>query len=350
MSIKSVIRRNIKARARDMLRGSWGAAILIFVLVSLVTLGFNMLQMGLQSALGLSSVDEVMNNFEPSNVNELFDMFRMLSSSYILSLVMGVLAFLVMAPLSFGQTDWFMQLMSGTRQDVSYVFNWLGDGKKYLRSLMATFLVNLKSFLWMLPFTIISLASSLLFAVLLIGSADHLLGLYVVMFLLLLIFLIVGAVLMTIFLQRYLLVPYLSIRFPEMRMREVFRRSITMMNGHKGESLVFVLSFIGWYLLLLPSCGFITLYIYPYLTASKTLFAYYVMDTYSVQNSIEVVANGEGSGAAAVYELPNQLPENQPDTAQQNTSYDGSSPSVEGSEPNHTEPADGDENTNQNQE
>ncbi len=353
MSIKAVIRRNIKARARDMLRGSWGTAILILVLVLLVSLGFNMLQMGLQSAFGLYSVQEVIESYEPSNVYELFDMFRVLGPTYLLSFVMTVLIFFVMTPITFGVTDWFMQLMSGTKQDVSYVFNWLGDGKKYLRALGATFLVDLKSFLWMLPFTIVATASSLAVTVLLIGSADRMLGLYIVVFLLLMLFLIAGAVLMAIFLQRYMLVPYLSIRFPEMRMREVFSRSVAMMKDHKAESFVLILSFIGWYLLLIPSCGFIMLYIYPYITASLALFAFYVMDSHSAQHP-EAGVPAAGDGGAAVYELPTRMPESQQDAApQEEDSYSGGGESVNGGEPpegESGEPASGENNeTDQNQ-
>ena len=67
----------------------------------------------------------------------------------------------------------------------------------------------------------------------------------------------------------YRLVPYILAEAPDMDAGEARRRSEEMMRGHKWESFVFDLSFLGWELLGLFTCGILLIfYVNPYRLAS----------------------------------------------------------------------------------
>ena len=67
----------------------------------------------------------------------------------------------------------------------------------------------------------------------------------------------------------YRLVPYILAEAPDMDAREARTRSEEMMKGHKWEAFVFDLSFIGWDLLCVCTCGILAIfYVNPYKFAS----------------------------------------------------------------------------------
>lgn len=63
----------------------------------------------------------------------------------------------------------------------------------------------------------------------------------------------------------YMMIPYLLAEHPEMSREEAFYKSREMMNGHKWEAFVLHLSFIGWWLLSILTCGILALFfVNPY--------------------------------------------------------------------------------------
>lgn len=63
----------------------------------------------------------------------------------------------------------------------------------------------------------------------------------------------------------YMMVPYILAENPGMNRKEAFLISKQMMNGQKWEAFVMDLSFIGWHLLSLFTCGLLTIfYVNPY--------------------------------------------------------------------------------------
>lgn len=74
----------------------------------------------------------------------------------------------------------------------------------------------------------------------------------------------------------YLMVPYILAENPGMNRKEVFAISKRMMNGQKMETLVLSLSFIGWDLLSVVTCGIAGIfYVVPYKEATfAELYAY----------------------------------------------------------------------------
>ena len=73
----------------------------------------------------------------------------------------------------------------------------------------------------------------------------------------------------------YAMVPYLIEDYPSLSWVEAMRTSRQMMDGHKWELLWLTLSFIGWILLAIVTCGIGLLWVYPYM---NTTFAHYYED------------------------------------------------------------------------
>lgn len=70
----------------------------------------------------------------------------------------------------------------------------------------------------------------------------------------------------------YAMVPYLLKDYPELEWREVLRTSREMMNGHKWDFFCLQLSFVGWALLAILTCGIGFLWLQPYMTAAEAAF------------------------------------------------------------------------------
>lgn len=67
----------------------------------------------------------------------------------------------------------------------------------------------------------------------------------------------------------YRMIPYLIIENPNMSYKEAFAKSKEMMMGNKWEAFVFDLSFLGWFLLNMLTCGILGIfYVNPYYYAA----------------------------------------------------------------------------------
>ncbi|MCR5337182.1 MAG: DUF975 family protein [Lachnospiraceae bacterium] len=68
----------------------------------------------------------------------------------------------------------------------------------------------------------------------------------------------------------YRMIPYLLAEHPEMTKKEVFAKSREMMSGNKWKAFVLDLSFIGWNLLSILTCGILSIfYVNPYINATN---------------------------------------------------------------------------------
>ncbi len=79
----------------------------------------------------------------------------------------------------------------------------------------------------------------------------------------------IGAI---IFGLAYAMVPFVIHDNPEIGVVDALRTSREMMKGHKGELFVLYLSFIGWFLLGMITCGIAFFWIQPYMYAAEAAF------------------------------------------------------------------------------
>ena len=53
---------------------------------------------------------------------------------------------------------------------------------------------------------------------------------------------------------------------------DVITQSQRLMHGHKWEYFCLQLSFIGWYLLVIMTCGIALIWVYPYIQTTNALY------------------------------------------------------------------------------
>ena len=70
----------------------------------------------------------------------------------------------------------------------------------------------------------------------------------------------------------YAMTPYILLDKPELSATDAITESRKMMNGHKMELFLLDLSFIGWILLSLLTCGILFFYVAPYMQAARAEF------------------------------------------------------------------------------
>lgn len=83
---------------------------------------------------------------------------------------------------------------------------------------------------------------------------------------------IAGAVVMVILSLRYSYVFILMVDHPELGAVDAFRESARLMEGNKGRLFYIYLSFIGWSILGMLSCGLGMLWVSPYMTQTSISF------------------------------------------------------------------------------
>ena len=67
---------------------------------------------------------------------------------------------------------------------------------------------------------------------------------------------------------------------PELSFNEAIERSMAMMEGYKMRYFLLSLSFFGWIVLAIISCGILSLWVNPYISATNAHFYEYVKEEY----------------------------------------------------------------------
>ncbi len=70
----------------------------------------------------------------------------------------------------------------------------------------------------------------------------------------------------------YAMTPYILVDNPELSADQAIRRSREMMNGRKFDLFYLYLSFIGWYILALITCGIGLFWLIPYMKTAQAAF------------------------------------------------------------------------------
>lgn len=70
----------------------------------------------------------------------------------------------------------------------------------------------------------------------------------------------------------YAMVPFLLKDYPELEWRDLLRTSREMMKGHKMDFFLLQLSFIGWIIVCILTCGIGLIWLLPYQSAAEAAF------------------------------------------------------------------------------
>ncbi|MBO7445457.1 MAG: DUF975 family protein [Bacteroidales bacterium] len=88
----------------------------------------------------------------------------------------------------------------------------------------------------------------------------------------------------------YSMWPFIAHDHPELTIKEVLERSRVLMQGHKGELFTLYLSFIGWFLLCIPTLGLGLFFLIPYIYMSQYHFYESIRYELDEEPEIEPVA------------------------------------------------------------
>ena len=153
----------------------------------------------------------------------------------------GNLWYLVMLPLSWGITVFFLGIARGEAMSYGQLF----DGfKDYGRIFTTTFLAGLYMVLWSMLFVIPGVIKG----------------------------------------YSYMMTPYILKDNPEMKNNEAIEKSMEMMDGHKMDLFLLDLSLIGWAILSMITLGIGFLFFYPY---QYTAHAHFYEDLKKEQEAFE---------------------------------------------------------------
>lgn len=89
---------------------------------------------------------------------------------------------------------------------------------------------------------------------------------------------------------RYMMAPYILAENPEISVMEAINRSKKMMDGHKGELFVLLLSLIGWAVFAILTCGIGLLFFIPYREAIVGQYYVSLRDSQNTAAETEVTA------------------------------------------------------------
>ena len=154
-----------------------------------------------------------------------------LSTNALLGMIGCALTILITLPLSFGYEVAFLRHVRGEEDD-ELVVRPFQAFKSYGRYLGTSLLMALFVFLWSL-------------------------------------LLIVPGIIKA---YSYAMTPFIMVDHPELDADDCIEKSKAMMKGYKWDYFVFCLSFIGWGLLVLPTCGLILIWLVPYMTVAETIY------------------------------------------------------------------------------
>lgn len=211
----------IKQMARQNLKGNWGAAIIMLVLIGIVN---------------CSIVTS-----------------RLSDQGYTLSLVFLIITY----PLVFGYITFFANVARNNDPKLKDI--WAGFRKgNFLRSIVIDFLISLCIALA----TVLDIQCEYLFVINGIGIAS--VGYLILMLLLL----IPEIILLLAVSMRH----YVAIDNPEMSAFKCIRESRRLMKGHKRQLFCLEMSFIGWIFVSVFTFGILLIWIIPWIEEAKAVF------------------------------------------------------------------------------
>ena len=263
-------RAELKSKAKENLQGGYWALVVMALIMQFLSGGGG----GGSSSGGSSSSEELSESIDSIGssseaLTALFVILGIVGSIILVALIAGtLLSLFVYNPLIVGVQRYFV---TATYKDATFNdYNCLSHGFKkgvYLNVVKVMFFRGLYTFLWSLLFIIPGIIKS----------------------------------------YEYRMIPYILAENPTISTEDAFRLSKEMMDGNKFDTWVLELSFLGWHILSVFTCGLLSIfYVNPYMYMTytqlyETLKHRASMDYYDHS----IAGNGYAySGAANTYGNP----------------------------------------------
>ena len=227
--------KSIRERARNALNGNWGIAIIAALVASIFgangsggSLNFNFDQSDFESLKGTefeNLTKEIELIFEQYGTVILAFLAGFITFGLIISVIMFCLGSIV----NVGYRKFNLDLIDGKKPSVGTLFTYF---KHWKNAILANLLSTLYIFLWSLLCLIPGIIAG----------------------------------------YKYAMVSYILAENPNLGPKEALDKSANMMDGHKMDLFCLYLSFIGWHLLCILSCGIGYIWLTPYINASVADF------------------------------------------------------------------------------
>ncbi len=285
------LRKLCKRNGIRCLYNNWGKAVAIVLLLLATGLLFTMIELIINLLLGIPAVIDPQNDGYYLNNLPNTSILAM-----ILTCIMTLGSFLVMAPLNLGITGWYYGLSQGESPEVLSIFNTFSS-RNYFRALTLKIHLWGRKIIWaLIYFTLpaaIAAASiwlmghSVFYMDLNLGYAISICGLFFAGLLAMLM-----AVLYAVHIQKYFLAEYYVVN-ENCGVWEAIKKSRHASRGKRGEIFLFRLSFLPFFLL----CIFVipTLYVLPYYGISSMLYARVLMEQHYRSTQLVPVENKEAA-------------------------------------------------------
>lgn len=154
---------------------------------------------------------------------------------------------LVVIPLSLGYINYFLMFIKRQKPEISNLFD--GYKKSFGNSIIASLLMGIYIFLWSLLLIVPGIIKSFSYAMTFYIIADN----------------------------------------PSISALDAIKKSEAMMEGHKWDYFVLELSFIGWMILSLFTCGVGVIFLNPYMETAKVHFYLTLKENFEEKNDESVI-------------------------------------------------------------
>ena len=217
--------KELRVKAWNSLKGKYWRAFLVILVLGLLASGGTSLQTSSQT------LTETINLVDPSEMDETMEL-----GAAVVGAIATVMAIVGMAISLFignaadvGLAHYFIL---NTDSKPSFADAFYGFKVKYLRNIGTLLLVGIKLALWSLLLVVPGIIKSF----------------------------------------EYAIIPYILADDPEISSKEAFRKAKEMMMGNKWRLFKLNLSFFGWFVLCVVTCGLGTPFLLPYVSAANAEF------------------------------------------------------------------------------
>ena len=271
--------KELRALARETLKGQWFIAILTTFIASLLG-GLNSSSPNLN--ISTSNLDIDLSQYLPTEGLEAIDLSEMLMPilPLIIPFAIGILAvsmvYLILGPcIRYGLCRFRLDLIDGAKADVATLF--CGFKRMFLKALALSLVQFVILFAVWVVIAIVAIVLCIVAAAVpyytlaLIAAAVVTLGIAVVV----------------VIAYRFSMTFYILADNPEMDVMDTLRESTRMMAGNKWRLFCLQMSFIGWSMLCALTAGLGMVVLNPYVGQAEALFYHHVSGRAAIRQAVE---------------------------------------------------------------
>lgn len=221
----------IRSKARESLKGNWWIAILASIIASALgaigtgSISFNS---------GSSDIEDQLVALDGTPLYDLIGdnlpiILSVIGAFAAVGLIVSLVLFCLGSIVRLGYSRFNLDLVSYQKPEIRTLFSYF---KNWKNAILTRLLENVLIFLWTLACVIPGIIAE----------------------------------------YKYAMVPYILAENPDISPKDAIERSKIIMNGNKMQLFTLRLSFIGWHILSIMSCGIGYIWLTPYINAAEAEF------------------------------------------------------------------------------